>query len=482
MYKLSNNTINNILQEIYSTFPSSKVRCVDGLIHLTYHDTVQTIKNKINTEYLRYNDFKVIIEPDNRLFINNQLAVCYLKFMELYFKFIITRINYLDSIPIVEQRSEEWFNQRNNLLSASNIYKVLGTENAVSSIVKEKIGIKQPFIQSTATIHGTVFEEVSQKLYELRNNIILKEYGCIPCERYNFIGASPDGLVHDLPNYDMYNIDFDNLSDTLHPSITIDSLSLFGKLLEIKNPYSRVIDNKIPFNYDKQMILQEYVCGIPSCDYLEMNYNFYNSLDEFITDTFDFNKTSLLSINEENNYIKNHNIPVSNITKNGDEKGILLQFKKSNGSSNTFSGVLCNIETLYTKDNIEKWIKDTITEKEKDGFIFDQQFLWSIKTYDIKEHKFNNKILEKMLKKSKEIWDRILYERSLSDNDIIKKYKNLELINTNLSNNNNTSSTNLNDIKPLSNGCNNSKKRKSNSVYKERNIQNKSRKVIYNFN
>jgi hypothetical protein len=463
MYKLSNNTITNILQEIYSGFPNYKVKCVDGLINLTYHKTIQTIKNKINTEYLKYNDYKVIIEPENRLFINNQMAVCYLKFMELYFKFIIDKIKYLDSIPIVEQRSVEWFNQRNNLLSASSIYKVLGTDNDINTIVKEKIGIKKPFIQCEATIHGTVFEEVSQKLYELRNNIILKEYGCIPSNNYNYIGASPDGLVHDLHNIDMYNIDFDNLNDTLHPSIIIDTLSLFGKLLEIKNPYSRVITNKIPNHYDKQMILQEYVCGIPSCDYLEMNYDFYDSIDEFITDTFDFNKTISLSINEENLFIKNHNIPVSNLTKNGVEKGILLQFKKHNVSSNTFSGVLYNIEKLYTKYNIEKWIKDIIIQKETDGFIFDKQFLWSIKTYDIKEHKLNNEILNKILKKSNEVWDRILDERKLSDCEIIKKYKNLELINSNI------------------NDTINNKKRKLNSTYQERNIQNKSRKVIYSF-
>ena len=384
--------------------------------------------------------------------------------MKPYFKYLIEKIKYLDSIPIVEQRSEEWFNQRNNLLSASSIYKVLGSVNDINTIVKEKIGIKKPFIQCAATIHGTVFEEVSQKLYELRNGLILKEYGCIPHRQLNFIGASPDGLVHDIPNINMYTIDFDDPNLILHTSVTIEALSHFGKLIEIKNPFSRVITNKIPPHYDKQMILQEEVCGIPSCDYLETNYNFYDSLDDFMSDKFEFDLTKDLSIEEENKYIKNENIPLTNLTKEGIEKGILIQFKKSDTSGHKFIGEVYDMKKSYTKDNIEKWIKNTIIEKQKEDFLLDKQFLWSIKTYNIKEHKFDISMSQKLLDKSQNLWSRVLEERKLSDLDIIKKYKNLELINLNVNV--------INDI---------NKKRKFDSSYELRNVQNKSRRIIYNF-
>ena len=454
MLKIANNVLIHIL----------KNEICNELVYLTYKRNIQYIKNRVNEEYLKCNSINILNEPENKQYITTQLSIIYLKIMKPYFKYLIEKIKYLDSIPIVEQRSEEWFNQRNNLLSASSIYKVLGSVNDINTIVKEKIGIKKPFIQCDATIHGTVFEEVSQKLYELRNGIILKEYGCIPHKLYNYIGASPDGLVHDIPNIDIYTLDFDDPDLTIHPSITINSLSYFGKLIEIKNPYSRDITNKIPKNYDKQMLLQEEVCGIQICDYLETNYNFYESLEDFMSDVFEFDLTKDLSIEEEDNFIKNSNIPLSNLTKDGVEKGILLQFKKSDESGNKYSGIVYDIKKTYSKDNIKTWIKDSIHEKNKDGFELDKQFLWSIKTFDIKEHKYDATISKTILDKSKEVWNRILEERKLNDNEIIAKYKNLELIDTNI------------ETIDIIN-----KKRKYDSTYELRNIQKKSRRIIYNF-
>ena len=53
----------------------------------------------------------------------------------------------------------------------------------------------KPFGFNDAIIHGVMFEQVSQVLYETRNKIKISEFGCIPHKDLSYIGASPDGVV-----------------------------------------------------------------------------------------------------------------------------------------------------------------------------------------------------------------------------------------------------------------------------------------------
>ena len=113
MNRLSNNDIITIFKNEFDNLGNNII----DLSKLTSYKKVQYIKNRVNEEYLKSNTLNLLIEPENTQFINSQVALNYLKYMKPYYKYIIEKIKYLDSIPIVEQRSEEWFNQRNNLLS-----------------------------------------------------------------------------------------------------------------------------------------------------------------------------------------------------------------------------------------------------------------------------------------------------------------------------------------------------------------------------
>ena len=44
-----------------------------------------------------------------------------------------------------------------------------------------------------------------------------------------------------------------------------------------------------------------------------MSYEMYENLDDFLEDKFHFNSTIDLTVKEEDNFIKNHNIPLCNI-------------------------------------------------------------------------------------------------------------------------------------------------------------------------
>ena len=69
---------------------------------------------------------------------------------------------------------------------------------------------------------GHKYEPLSTMMYEYLYDTKVGEFGCIKHDVYNFIGASPDGI----------NIDETNIR--------------YGRLLEIKNPFSDRKINGIP--------------------------------------------------------------------------------------------------------------------------------------------------------------------------------------------------------------------------------------------
>jgi transposase len=450
-----------IIQEIVKIIDTYKNDNSLEYIDFTFIKNIDKIRISVANLIIKLYPNICFNEIDNS-YNEKHYIVAYLLFMRPYFEQIIQNITRMDNIPIVLQRTPEWFAQRNEVLSASSIYKVLGTENAKMELIYEKIGIKKEFMSSMATTHGTIFEEVSQILYETRNLIKIKEYGCIPHESISFIGASPDGVVHKIEGIDMWNIDYDNLSiETISEHLTVNSIALFGNLLEIKNPYSRTITNEIKFDYRKQITTQQEVCKLYKCDFLENNYTFYDNQQHFLDDTFEFDTPHIqhLSIGEQNNYVKNHNIPLSNISSDGVEKGILLKFKHK--FENTYKSELFDLKTVYTKEAIDKWIVDKTTQWNPKNYELDTTYYWKVNNYSLKECGFNKIEWEEIYKYSKQLWNRVIEERLLSDSEILTKYDKLKAIDNNVSNN----------------------KRKSTN-YEERNLEKKSKKnqqVIYKF-
>jgi len=409
-----------------------------------------------NDRNLEFNDLKFNIHIDRiRIKINNLIitkypnismgeldnsynekhyCVAYLLFMRPYIAEIVENITRLDNIPNVEQRTPEWFSIRNEVLSASSISKVLGTEKAKGELILEKIGVKKDFISSAPTTHGTIFEEVSQSLYETRHGVKISEYGCIPHESISFIGASPDGAVHDIEGIDMYNINYDTLSiDNIPSYITVNTIALFGNLLEIKNPYSRQITNNIKFEYQKQITTQQEVCKLYKCDFVETNYTFYDSQTLFLEHKFEFDIPNIrhFTLSEQNNYVKNHNIPLTNISSDGVEKGILLKFKHKD--KYTFKGDLFNLKTVYDKEGIDKWITDKTAFYLTINYELDTTYYWKVNNYSLKECNFNNTDWIDIRSNATVLWERIIRERLLSDKEVSDQYKKLQAIEGNLS-------------------------------------------------
>jgi hypothetical protein len=109
---------------------------------------------------------------------------------------------------------------------------------------------------------GQKYEPVSVLYYEYLNNTKVSEFGCIPHSEYSYIAASPDGIICD------------------------ENSAIYGRMLEIKNVVSRVIDGIPKMEYWIQMQIQMEVCDLNECDFLETKFIEYSELEEYKEDYF----------------------------------------------------------------------------------------------------------------------------------------------------------------------------------------------------
>lgn len=185
-------------------------------------------------------------------------------------KILKNTINYLRSLPQPDQRTNEWYIFRHNMLTASNLWKALENGKTRNSLIFEKCQPidtnKSSSINLDSPFHwGTKMEPLSIQIYEKKYNTVVEEFGCIQHPKHYFLGASPDGI----------NVDINS--------------SRYGRMLEIKNPKSDRIINGIPSKaYWIQMQLQAECCELNEIDFLETKFYEYENKKEF-DDDGDFN-------------------------------------------------------------------------------------------------------------------------------------------------------------------------------------------------
>ena len=154
----------------------------------------------------------------------------------------------------IEQRTPAWYAQMSTILSASELGRLFSSPRERGKLVMSKTEPPQPRQQQLATFSdhmnafdwGIRFEPVVKQIYEYKYGTTLKELGRLIHETEQRCSASPDGLVYHCPN-DIRT----------------------GRLIEIKCPVTREINNTIPKDYYSQMQMQLHVTGLQHCDYIE---------------------------------------------------------------------------------------------------------------------------------------------------------------------------------------------------------------------
>lgn len=196
---------------------------------------------------------------------------------------VSTILEALASKPQPTQRTPEWYLYRHQLITASAAYKALGSDAKLNELICSKCApmVIYEYTCTTTPMHwGVKYEPVSVAYYEYVYKTHIREYGCITHDIYPFLGASPDGI----------NI--------------LESSPLYGRMLEIKNPFSRLLTGFPLSEYWIQCQLQMEVCNLDTCDFLETKFK------EYTKEEFDADGSFQLS--ESGNY-----------------KGIILQFLKN---------------------------------------------------------------------------------------------------------------------------------------------------------
>jgi len=160
-------------------------------------------------------------------------------------------------LPLMKQRTEEWFEARKTRLTASDLYDAIKGGNVSIKLAKKKANIVVDTINYNAIPAlkwGTMFEPMATRCYSQKmNNIVIHDFGLV-CDMDNaHFGASPDGINE------------------------------LGIMLEIKCPYSRkIVDGVIPEKYKMQIQGQLAVCKLKECDYIECIFKSLDSSEDYL--------------------------------------------------------------------------------------------------------------------------------------------------------------------------------------------------------
>lgn len=265
------------------------------------------------------------------------------------------------------QKSKEWSELRQRLLTASNLYKVFGSQAVYNSLIYEKcapLNSKDKFVNVNSSLHwGNKFEPVSIMFYEYYYKTQIEPFGCILHPRHKFIGASPDGIN------------------------CLRSSPLYGRMLEIKNIFNREIDG-IPKNeYWVQMQLQMEVCELDECDFLETRFKAYEHEDDFYTNELlhDTRGVILYFVNKITDFTKINNEPV-------------------------YEYMPLEISLKGNKEEIDAWIENKRLQLKDTHSLYETQYYY-LDEFSCVLVKRNKKWFESVFPKIKEAFETIERER-----------------------------------------------------------------------
>lgn len=152
----------------------------------------------------------------------------------------VERVKELLHATYADQRTQEWLDLRDNMITASDVASAIGENRYENedSFVRKKV-LKTKWGGNAATAHGTLLEPYVRDLYDLKYNKKSHEIGVVQHRVHKFLGGSPDGITED------------------------------GLLIEIKCPLTRKIDKKVPAYYIPQIQLLLEVLDLEECDFIE---------------------------------------------------------------------------------------------------------------------------------------------------------------------------------------------------------------------
>jgi hypothetical protein len=301
-------------------------------------------------------------------------------------EFIKKQIEYLQSIPQPAQKTKEWYEFRNGLISASNLWKVFGSESQRNSLIYEKcqpakVNNYSQFSTDNAMHWGNKYEPVTVMIYENMFGTRVGEFGCIQHPKYPFIGASPDGI---------------NIDPTNHR---------YGRMLEIKNIVNREITGVPKEEYWIQTQIQMEVCDLDECDFMETRFLEYPTVDAFYEDV------------------------------DREYRGVILHFIERDmkvGSMPIYKYM--PVDVSLDKETIDVWIQTLREDSREDGLILFNTLYWYLEEYSCVLIERNRHWFSSAVPKIEDLWRIVEKERVEGYEHRAVKKKISVSLNTDLSN------------------------------------------------
>jgi putative phage-type endonuclease len=305
----------------------------------------------------------------------------------VYNNLIKQKLDYLRNIPQPPQRTNEWYEFRHNLITASNAYKAFESQSTINQLIYEKCQPlnlknneeKQQLVNTNTTFHwGQKYEPLSVMIYEYLYHTKIEDFGCIQHEKYKFIGASPDGI----------NID--------------ENSKKYGRMLEIKNIVNREINGVPKKEYWIQMQLQMEVCDLDECDFLETKFIEYDNFESFKND------------NKITNFIFDNN-EYEKFTQNiNNMKGMILYFNTKEAKPFYVYKPL----NIIDENDIIIWEENMIDlyQSEKYSMTFIKIIYWKLEKLSCVLVQRNKKWFEDNIKQLEKVW-KIIEEERISGYD-----------------------------------------------------------------
>lgn len=150
-------------------------------------------------------------------------------------------VKHVQGLDQIEQRTPEWYSARQNMLTASDVATVIGTNpyEKYDALVERKSYGTNTFFGNFATAHGQKHEDTARLLFGRLYGLETWEVGLFRHPVHKWLGGSPDGIASD------------------------------GSLIEIKCPLKREIKHMIPTYYYPQVQLCMEILDIPQCYFIQ---------------------------------------------------------------------------------------------------------------------------------------------------------------------------------------------------------------------
>jgi putative phage-type endonuclease len=356
--------------------PEFEENLLDDIKEIFY---IQFEEEILNSEYVE-DDINELLEDAFNIFIttfyperslNSEINTMEISEKNSKDKIIQYKIEHIRQKPQPEQRSEEWYTFRHNLITASNAYKAFEGQSTINQLIYEKCqplknkeDDKNKMVNINTPFHwGQKYEPLSVMLYENMYNTKVADFGCIQHDKYAFLGASPDGI----------NVDINS--------------ERYGRMLEIKNIVNREINGIPKKEYWIQMQMQMEVCDLSECDFLETKFLEYENAHIFFCDLQKDDKKEVL-----------------------DTKGLILYFHNSKEVKPFYVYKPLNI---VKKEDILKWEEDTIElyQSPETNLLYIQTIYWKLEKLSCVLVSRNENWFKNNIQSLQNVWNIIEKER-----------------------------------------------------------------------